>query len=142
MTQAHSLVVNGILHYINVKSPHNVVAFKRVVGSFIPTRAVVRILKKQSLSFERIKVGITGQSDIYGIITLNLLGMDFPVHFEIEVKVGKDRLKLAQKDWLKSCSHRKIPHCVASCPEDVVVFLDRIKTRYEEGIEKENSPIG
>ena len=55
-----------------------------------------------------IRIGEKGQSDLTGWITFK----DVPIHTEIEVKVGRDKLSADQIAWQKVCASDRVIHAV------------------------------
>jgi hypothetical protein len=51
--------------------------------------------------------------------------VDAPIHFEIEVKVGKDRLNKHQVAWQDTCRRMGIPHHVAHAASSDMDELQR-----------------
>lgn len=96
MANAHSTLVNKIVQAIGKQAP-NARAFKRIAGVLTaPSGATVN-------------PSIKGQADIYGFIKT----AHGAVHFEIECKVGRDRMRPEQFSWRKLCQDLNVPHVVA-----------------------------
>ena len=89
----------------------DVLIYKRVTGSY------------KTADNKWIQVSEEGLPDIYGIV----LTEKWPVHFEIEVKTGKDTLRPKQRTFKKCCEINNIPHCVARSVEEAWEFITNIK---------------
>ena len=95
MANAHTTLVNKIVQHIG-KVP-NARAFKRIAGA----------LTTQSGGI--VHPALKGQPDIYGFVATD----HGAAHFEIECKVGRDRMRPEQFAWRKLCQDLKVPHVVA-----------------------------
>lgn len=106
MAQVHSHAVNAIIVGVQRAVPDARV-FKRVVGAFRAIESPERI----------VAVGDKGQADLWGFVR----GRPRAVPFEIEVKVGKDRLRAEQEAWAALCSHMGVPYLMvrASGKDDI-----------------------
>ncbi len=66
--------------------------------------------------------GEAGQADLYGwtptLITADMVGQMLPVHTEVEIKFGKDRMSEDQDKWLAFCQKQKVRAGVARTVED------------------------
>lgn len=77
-----------------------------------------------------IKVGIKGQADLRGWITI----FDVAIAVEVEIKSGKSRIRKGpQRDWQNFCLSFGVIHIQATSPEQ---FNEELKTRINEIKEK------
>lgn len=111
MAQVHSIAVNAIIIGVQRAVPDARV-FKRIVGTLRALDDPSRI----------VRVGERGQCDLYGFVR----GRPRAIPFEIEVKVGKDRLREDQCAWAESCRHMGIPYLMvrADKREDIHRAVD------------------
>lgn len=111
MAQVHSHAVNAIIIGVQRAVPDARV-FKRIVGTLRAADDPTRV----------VRVGERGQCDLYGFVR----GRPRAVPFEIEVKVGKDRLRPEQNSWAEMCRHMGIPYLMvhAGKREDIPRAVD------------------
>lgn len=111
MAQVHSIAVNAIVVGVQRAVPDARV-FKRVVGT-------LRAIDDPSRT---VRVGERGQCDLYGFVR----GRPRAVPFEIEVKVGNDRLRDEQCAWAEVCRYMGIPYLMvrADQREDIPRAVD------------------
>lgn len=71
--------------------------------------------------------GEAGQADLYGwtpkLITADMVGQMLPVHTEVEIKFGNDRMSEEQDRWLAFCEKQKVRAGVARTVEDAKKIL-------------------
>lgn len=71
--------------------------------------------------------GEAGQSDLWGFvpvtITADMVGQTIPVHAEVEIKFGADRMRPEQEKWRSFCEKNKVRFGVARTVEDAIKVL-------------------
>lgn len=100
MAQAHAVLLNIILLEVQRAHPKCRV-FKRTVGSY----------RQVSQPEVIVSVGVDGACDIYGFVPGSPA-----VPFEIEVKVGHDRIRPRQVDYHRMLASLGVPMMIAHSP--------------------------
>lgn len=71
--------------------------------------------------------GEAGQSDLWGFvpvtITPDMLGQTIPVHTEVEIKFGADRMRPEQEKWRSFCEKNGVRVGVARTVDDAIKVL-------------------
>ena len=82
--------------------------FRREVGLFMKPR-----------TGRHIKIGLAGQSDLYGFYKGQ--------HIEIEIKTGSGRLSKAQQNWRDLCLTCGVKWCLARSVDDALNLIKEIE---------------
>lgn len=94
MSTAHTALANHVRLEVQ-RLNRDARIFPRIIGSFRPINR----------DFPIYEFGPDGSGDLWGFLPGG-------IHFEIECKVGKDKLKRGQPDWQNLCAALRIPYLV------------------------------
>lgn len=114
MTTAHGALVKLVMR--EVGAIPDTLIFKRFSGNLWTREGAM------------VQSSVPGQCDLWGVHSMGepFGGGVFPVHFEIEAKVGDDRLNEHQRAWRMVCLSMEIPHHVAHAKSTDRAELERV----------------